>query len=173
MTAYAASGDRQKCLAAGMDSYISKPVMPAAIIAAINSYASVLQPLPSAMSPEPDKVVAENAMVPVFDREAFMVRLTGKAELVPRMLTMFISIVATGIENLRNAMTAGNADELHRQAHSIKGASANICAERIRSCATRLEKLAESCSDITTAQGLLDEMEAEFERFKQDVVRLQ
>jgi HPt (histidine-containing phosphotransfer) domain-containing protein len=172
MTAYAASGDRQKCLDAGMDSYVSKPVMPAAIISAINSYAPLPPHEPTPVSPLPDEKPAPEAITPVFDRDALLNRLAGKSELVPRFTSMYIDSVTTGLENLRKAILAGNADDVHRQAHTIKGASANIGAERVRGCAIRLDELARS-GEISGAPELLNEIETEFEQFRQVADRVQ
>ncbi|HEX9079908.1 MAG TPA: ATP-binding protein, partial [Desulfuromonadaceae bacterium] len=166
MTAYAASGDRQKCLDAGMDSYISKPVMPDAIIAAVNRYtaASPAEPAPAAAeSASPDATV-----LPVFDRDELLGRLGGRAEMIPRFCTMFIGSVTTGVEGVRKALESGDAEELHRQAHTIKGAAANIGAARIRMCATRLDEMAKS-REISGAPALLGELTAEFDLFRSEV----
>lgn len=169
MTAYAASGDRQKCLDAGMDSYISKPVVPEAIIAAVNRYAAKT-PSPASdpvVLPVGDEPVTE-ATVPIFDRDELLGRLGGKADLIPRFCTMFANSVTTGLEGIRQALDAGDADELHRQAHTVKGAAANIGAGRIRACATRLDEMAKS-GEISGAPALLDELIVEFNLFRNEV----
>jgi len=167
MTAYAASGDRQKCLDAGMDSYISKPVMPEAIIAAINRYAGASP----AADPQPslgEDAPAPEPTLPVFDRDELLGRLGGKAEMIPRFCTMFIGSVTTGVEGIRKALETGDTGELHRQAHTIKGAAANIGAARIRACATQLDEMAKS-GEISGAPALLDELTAEFGLFRVEV----
>ena len=166
MTAYAASGDRQKCLDAGMDSYISKPVMPDAIVAAINRYTAASPPEP--VQAAADREPAPEPDLPVFDRDELLGRLGGKAEMIPRFCTMFIGSVTTGVEGVRKALDAGDAEELHRQAHTIKGAAANIGAARIRACATRLDEMAKS-REISGAPALLDELAAEFDLFRNEV----
>jgi signal transduction histidine kinase/ActR/RegA family two-component response regulator/HPt (histidine-containing phosphotransfer) domain-containing protein len=166
MTAYAASGDRQKCLDSGMDSYISKPVMPEAIVAAVNRYAMTSASAPSVAPAveEPPAAVVD----PVFDRDELLARLGGRAEMIPRFCTMFLGSATAGIAGIRKALEAGDAEELHRQAHTIKGAAANIAASRIRACATRLDEMAKS-GEISGAQALLDELEAEFDLFRNEV----
>jgi len=172
MTAYAASGDRQNCLDAGMDSFISKPVMPAAIVSAVNRFAVGSQPERAPASPPPDNAPAPREDTPVFDLDMLRRRLSGKDELIPRFVDMFVESVTTSIGCLRDALKAGDADVLHRQAHTIKGASANIAAERMRACATRLDELAKSC-EISGAAALLDELESEFALFKNEAGRRQ
>ena len=167
MTAYAASGDRQKCLDAGMDSYISKPVMPEAIIAAINRYAGASPAAVPPASPVEDAPMPE-PVLPVFDRDELLGRLGGKAEMIPRFCTMFIGSVTTGVEGIRKALETGDTGELHRQAHTIKGAAANIGAARIRACATQLDEMAKT-GEITGAPALLDELTAEFGLFRDEV----
>ena len=168
MTAYAASGDRQKCLNAGMDSYISKPVMPEAIIASVNRYATKSSSTPVSAPASADDKPAAQDLAPVFDRDELLGRLGGKAEMIPRFCTMFVGSVTAGIEGIHKALEAGDADELHRQAHTIKGAAANIAAGRIRACATRLDEMAKS-GEISGAPALLDELKAEFGQFRSEV----
>ncbi|MBI2355182.1 MAG: response regulator [Deltaproteobacteria bacterium] len=173
MTAYAAAGDRQKCLDAGMDAYISKPVMPEAIIAAINRQAGASPSVPPPPAPVPSQTApgdgpAEGPRPPVFDRDALLGRLGGKSEMIPRFTAMFAGSVTSALERLHEAMASGDADQLHRQAHTIKGAAANIGAERLRGCAIRLDELAKS-REIDDAPALLEELESEFDLFMNEV----
>lgn len=171
MTAYAAEGDRRKCLDAGMDTYISKPVRPDAVVAAINSLGATApkqvqgSSAESATSSPADQPV--EADIPVFNSEELLLRLGGKQDLFPRFLEMFCRNVTTSLENLHEALAAGDADQVHRQAHSIKGAAANIAAARIYASATILDEIA-IAGDLSRAPELLSVLEAEFASFRKE-----
>ncbi len=75
MTAHAMKGDRERCLEAGMDDYLSKPLDPRAVAVVLNKWLGLAQKQPGAVP-----AVADNAQI--FDRQAFMDRLLGDANLV-------------------------------------------------------------------------------------------
>jgi len=174
MTAYAADGDRRKCLEAGMDTYISKPVRPDAIVAVIDSLGTSagdqMVGAASTAATIPDKPAA--ADIPVFNSQELLVRLGGKPELIPRFLEIFCRNVAENLERLREALAAGDAQQVHRQAHTIKGAAANIAAARIRASATILDEAA-IAGDLSGAPELLSALEAEFACFRKETEGLQ
>lgn len=170
MTAYSSNQDRQECLDAGMDSYIAKPVKPEAIVAEINSHASVHQPESAAGSAPPlvAEVLHADDAVAVFDRDELLGRLCGNSELIPRFISLFITTAESCNEAIRKALAAGDAGEVYSQAHTLKGAAANIGAGRIRAVATTLDEYAK-LRDISSAPLLLAELEAELDLFKRDV----
>ncbi len=157
MTAYAMASDRDRCLQAGMDDYITKPINPAELMAAIarNTGDSVLideQALPApapAMQPEP-------ADEPLFDREALLNRLGGAEQLLPRFLTMFCESATKALEGMKQGLAAGDLDAVRRNAHTIKGSAANVGAMQLRAAALVVEQYAknqeqESCREAVQA----------------------
>lgn len=172
MTAYAAEGDRRKCLEAGMDTYISKPVRPDAVVAAINSLGATApkqmvqgSSAESATSSPADQPVETD--IPVFNSEELLLRLGGRQDLIPRFLEIFCRNVTVSLENLLEALAAGDADQVHRQAHSIKGAAGNIAAARIFASAAILDEVA-IAGDLSRAPELLSDLEAEFASFRKE-----
>lgn len=163
MTAYATIGDRALCLEAGMDSYISKPVRPAEIVEIIRQFA-VSQTREFDAEPGGSPSPAGAAELAVFDRAELLDRLGGRAELIPRFTIMFQESTATALKQLHEAIAAGNADSLHRQAHTIKGAAANIGATRVRGCAQLLDECAKE-GNLAAAPRLLSDLEQEYQLF--------
>jgi len=80
-------------------------------------------------------------MTLVFDKEELVERLGGRVDMLPRLLEMFRNNTAGNIEALRQAIVSGDDEQVRIQAHSIKGAAANISANRMKETAFALEML--------------------------------
>jgi signal transduction histidine kinase/CheY-like chemotaxis protein/HPt (histidine-containing phosphotransfer) domain-containing protein len=151
MTAYAMQGDREKCLAADMDAYLSKPARPTEILAMLDNLVqgSREQQNDPIKQPDPtDQVIPEEAK-PVFDRDELLERLGGREEMLGRFIDMFSRNVAGYLEKLITAVEQGDSEQLRIQAHTIKGAAGNISARRVRETAAAIE--------MHAREGLLDE----------------
>ncbi|MBC7963244.1 MAG: response regulator, partial [Steroidobacteraceae bacterium] len=165
MTANVSESDRQSCLEVGMDDFIPKPVRLQTIRAAISRHtAAGAQPTPAAV--ESAAPTAPEAVH--FNRSDLLERLGGRAELVPKFLGMFTTSVAETLLRLKSAVDCSNADEIHRQAHTIKGAAANIAAPRIRDQATLLDEMAKA-GELDGILRQMELLEAEFEHFRNDI----
>ncbi|MEI7816831.1 MAG: ATP-binding protein [Desulfuromonadales bacterium] len=149
MTANVSINDRQKCFTAGMDDFIEKPLRTEILREMLSRY-TVDKPYKT------DKQV--------FDRDELLERLGGNAELMPRFLRLFVSSVAETMSTLSSGIAKGDTAEIHRQAHTIKGAAANIGAHRIRSCAAHLDDMAKSGSMAGIIQQI-ELLKSEYELF--------
>jgi CheY-like chemotaxis protein/HPt (histidine-containing phosphotransfer) domain-containing protein len=167
MTAYALQGDQDKCLAAGADAYLSKPARPAEILALLE------QLLPAAHAPQaaaPLEVVApaepatEPEAVRVFDAEDLIFRLGGRPEMVERFVEMFTGVVTGYLAALRDAVQQGDLEQTRIQAHTIKGAAANISAWQLRRTAEALEQLSRA-GEREGADQLLQQLESGYREF--------
>ena len=165
MTANVSESDRRRCFDVGMDDFISKPVRLQTIHEAIFRHTN--------KGVEPTPVTVESAAPPsqeavLFNRSELLERLGGKVELVPKFLGMFTAGVTETLLRLKNAVECSNADEIHRQAHTIKGAAANIGAPRIRNKATMIDEMAKAgeLNEIVQQMKLL---ESEFEQFRNEI----
>jgi PAS domain S-box-containing protein len=133
MTAHAMAGDRERCLAAGMDDYVSKPIQSSVLDTALANVIGVSDELQTDSGTE---AMTSNAP---FDRHALIDSLGGDLELYGEIVRLFLSHYPHELDNLQHALAAGDAEKLHRIAHSLKGAISNFSAPRATAAARTLE----------------------------------
>jgi len=166
MTAYAGKDDRDKCLAAGMDDYLSKPVKPAQMLEMLQRYcgAVVTEQKPEAVAaPAPAAVVEDE--IPVYAKADLLERLGGAEALIPRFMGLFFKGVEPNMAALEEAIAEGNPDKVRTNSHAIKGSSANIGAMQMRETAAIIEVDAKT-GDITGAPAGLEKLKVQLEEFK-------
>ena len=161
MTAYAAEGDRQKCLDAGMDDYLSKPVKPSQVLEMLKRYGGVSEAVPA----EPVSAHPPVTTAVVFAREDLLDRLGGAEALLPRFLGLFFKGIDPHLAALEEAITAGEPDGVRVTSHAIKGSAANIGAMRVRETAAAIEAAAKT-GDITGAFDGLAQLKQQLEEFR-------
>ena len=144
MTAESMLGDRERCLAAGMDDYVSKPIEPAKLLQAIRR--SLPDSDEGETSPQPPPQEAATP-VPAAD-EASLVNLAQLQSVVGqdmgkvrKFLHLFIKAAEPALLALDAAVLARDGTGLRQQAHKVRGSSANIGAEPMASLAAQLEHL--------------------------------
>ncbi len=156
MTAHAMKGDRERCLAAGMDDYLSKPLLSRDLYAAIGRW-SREAPAPEALEPAPP-AAAEEALP--LDKARAMPYFGGDEQLFRELLVQFVGNLESEINRLKALKESGDEDSFTRLAHSIKGLAATFCAERLRHAAQELEALGFD-HNLAAADAWIEQLEAE------------
>jgi len=159
LTANAIKGDREVCLAAGMDGYVTKPINPAKLIEAIESVLPKRSEPSMASYPPAADVGADDPLhVP-----SLLDRCMGNVDFLNRLLDKFRNRVGSEVERLSQAVQAQNAQEMAQVAHSLKGAAANVSAINLARIALELEQLGAG-SDWETASACLTKLREEVDR---------
>jgi CheY-like chemotaxis protein/HPt (histidine-containing phosphotransfer) domain-containing protein len=138
MTAHVRPDDRDTCLEAGMNGHVPKPISVPDLAAALNAWLPSEGTQSAAAGPQEDRSVDRDEEV-VWDRNAFMERIMNDEDLARDILSGFRADTLRRLGDMRRALAQGDLPRLASQAHSIKGAAANLGANRLRSAARDLE----------------------------------
>jgi CheY-like chemotaxis protein len=168
-TAHALAGDREKCLSAGMNGYISKPLTPSALEETIEEW-SAGKPAVVAQAPVPPEGFTPSQAAVAFDREDFVERMMLDEDLARKIVRRFMEDMPRQIASLAQAVTNLDTKAVRLVAHSIKGAAANVSGLEMREIAWKLEQ-AGGASDLTAATAALPELSASFERVRSTMER--
>jgi signal transduction histidine kinase/CheY-like chemotaxis protein/HPt (histidine-containing phosphotransfer) domain-containing protein len=129
MTAHALAGDRERCLEAGMDDYLTKPLYLDQLRQRLERWAGTSAPSrsPSAEPPPsaPSSAAAEPSVAPPADLDRLRAVCRGPED-VKRMSAMFFTQARETMAGLENAVPAQAGDDVRRLAHALAGASANL-----------------------------------------------
>ena len=167
MTANAMQEDREACLAAGMDDYISKPVQVADLQNAIEHWGQTTVSSPSLSSYSTVPLTDNDVDLPdAIDKKVLAdlrtLQSAAEPDLVERLFSMLQADAPKLIDAMREAVTQADADGLRHAAHSLKGSSASLGAKHISALCAAVEKAAKAGSLVETEQ--IDHIENEFHR---------
>lgn len=157
MTAHAMQGDRERCLAAGMDGYVAKPLWAEELFA-------VMERLTATTTEAPLENQSQRAGMPeVLDYGALLARVDRDMELLQEIVRLFLTDCPRHLAELHAALARGDQDGLVRTVHSLKGALGNICAPAALAEALRLETAGQQ-GDLQYAGVALAALAAALER---------
>ncbi len=172
MTANAIVGDREACLAAGMDDYISKPVEQTELGKRLEHWISMrIAPENTAVagsSPAED-AMTDAALRPVLDEQVLEglrdFQEPGEPDFVGEIIELFTDDTPLQFQAMHAALAAGDITTLQRAAHTLKGSAGNLGAVTLATIAKELELLARGGTIMGSAE-LVTKLEAEFQRVK-------
>ena len=159
MTAHALAGDGERCLAAGMDAYVAKPIEAEDLERAL---AGPWSDGPgTAPNPDPSFHTYQHSAL---DRADLLDRADGDATLLRDMVRLFLEALPAHLAALGNAVSRRDGLALWQTAHAMKGMVGNFGKSPAHASASRLERMGKS--------GDLSEIEADWSRLQDDVAQL-
>jgi two-component system, sensor histidine kinase and response regulator len=167
-TAHAMKSDQQKCLDAGADDYIAKPLRKAKLLRIVEKW-NRPKNLQKPMAPgfdiemtrealDPSTVAVSNAAPIDFDKAVF--EFEGDEPFFLDVLKQFLTNVKKQVEMLRQAIVEGNAEVVRKEAHSIKGGAADLTASKLSDLAFKMEKMGKA-NALENGMSALGELEEE------------
>ena len=158
LTAHAMRGDREKCIAAGMNDYLAKPIEPAQLAAILPKL------LPFLANSHPRNLHSTNQEI-VFDQHELIARLSGDQDLARKIVAGFLTDAPAQLQALKEQLAAGDARNIGLTAHALKGAAATVAAPALR------DRCVEIChaaiaGNLSRAASLLELLVQQFAQFE-------
>ena len=152
MTAHVMKGDREKCLNAGMDDYVAKPVHPAELFAALHRVVGIYETSKKEVDLEP-----------ALDRASALNRLDGDEDFFAELIRLFLEDAPGLLREMDRAIEASEGDALQRAAHAMKSAAGYLGAASVVAAAGTLESLG-ARDEIDLARDRLKELHHQYQR---------
>jgi CheY-like chemotaxis protein/HPt (histidine-containing phosphotransfer) domain-containing protein len=167
MTAHAMTGDREKCIAAGMDDYVSKPINPETLFSVINKVARTSQSEEAHQQTQPSQG-SKTFSPTTFDLSNAMETVLGNKDLFREIAGMFLENCPDYIAKIKKGIAGNDAGILEREAHNLKGAIGSFSAGETYEAADRLEKLGKE-GEMSAAAEELSNLESALNEFASEM----
>ncbi|WP_158658159.1 response regulator [Agarilytica rhodophyticola] len=164
MTANAMKGDKEKCLASGMDDYLTKPIDPDELTKKLKKWLN--SELITEVKDLGDKKISNVVSLTesIWDKESALKRVRGKEERLNTLVNMFLDNIPDKIDSLKENIAQGSTEEASAIAHSIKGSVSNLGAIKLQEISQEIE-LAKN--DENKMKELLPEFIKQYELLKE------
>jgi CheY-like chemotaxis protein len=151
MTAHVMPGDQARCLAAGMDDYVAKPLQPDDLHAALRRVMTPAGPLRQAAAP--------------VDLSVALTSAEGNTTFLHQLVQLFLPYASQQVSALRDALQAQDVRSVERLAHALRGAARALGAQAVDTLAARFETMGDD-DPLTDTQSTLQSLEHELERIR-------
>jgi HPt (histidine-containing phosphotransfer) domain-containing protein len=148
------TGDRERCFAAGMDDYISKPFQKQQLLSALERFS------PTGQSTAAQPTQTRTATPGVIDPEELWSRVEGDRDLLRELIDTLLTETRPLLEEITDAVKKGNPVRLERAAHKLKGAIAVFGAPNAVATAQTLESMGRE-TNLLAAEQVLQRLEAQ------------
>ena len=162
MTAHALKGDQEKCLQAGMDDYLTKPIDQKALAEMLARWIAERRAISQPWDSQQDE-----AGRTIFDRQKLLQQIDNNQELLEEVLAIFLKDIPQRIHSLEEAISKNDAPAIRNQGHALKGSCGTIRARALQEVAYRIEMAGEK-GDLFRVKDLLQTLHQSFADF-QDV----
>lgn len=177
MTAHAMTGERERCIAAGMNDHIAKPIDPVVLFNTLRRWLRPVRNTPTLGAPTAkrqteDETVTLPAQLPGLDLEWGLERVGGNRVLFRRLLTEFVASHGNALDELKKALAAGDFDKVKREAHTLQGVAGNIGGRELQQAARCLERMVTD-GRLTRSSGLPGDFTQAFSRLFGGLAKLE
>jgi PAS domain S-box-containing protein len=164
LTAHAMKGDRELCLAAGMDTYLSKPLRAEELVQTIAHFIPAIRAA-QAVEGVPISAVERAQMAGVFDAGRALDWVQGDQQALLQMIQLFFAQIQTALPEIRAAIDGGDGKALEQAAQQLKGSIANFGGRRASDAALRLEFMGAN-AELAGAEEAFADLEHEVTRLR-------
>jgi two-component system, sensor histidine kinase and response regulator len=166
MTAHAMSGDRDRCLAKGMDDYLSKPIQVTLLAAALARVTAESRGATERGEPEPTGSASSPPTERVCDLKAALEGVDGEGDFLKELTEVFLATTPDMLAELKRAVELADADEVNHLAHALKGSVSNFSAHPSFSAALQLERISLE-GDLQGSEAAYNDLLREIEKLSE------